>query len=236
MRALENVDFSDTMLTNVIFDLDGVVVDSHAAHMRTWKTFLLSLGKSVSDADLNFVRQGRKKQEILRFFLGELPDDQVQAHCHAKDLLFRKEAYRITMLPGVQALLEDLKRAGIPVALASCGGSARVHHLLSRLRIREYFTVVVTGDDVRFGKPDPEIFHKVTREMHVHPAESIVFEDSVSGIQAAKAAGMKCIGIAERQMTPALVEAGADYVLPNFSGLSWIGVQKLFALIGKVLQ
>jgi len=224
------------MFTNVIFDMDGVVVDSHAAHMRTWKTFLLSLGKSVSDADLNFVRQGRKKQEILRFFLGDLPDEQVQAHCHVKDVLFRKEADRITMLPGVQELLEDLKRAGIPVALASCGGSARVHDLLWRLRIREYFTVVVTGDEVRFGKPDPEIFHKAARRMHVHPAESIVFEDSVSGIQAAKAAGMKCIGIADRQMTPSLVQAGADYVLPNFTGLSWIGLQKLFALSAKAHQ
>lgn len=140
------------------------------------------------------------------------------------------------MLPGVQELLEDLKRAGVPVALASCGGSARVHHLLSRLRIREYFTVVVTGDEVRFGKPDPEIFHKVARQMHVHPAESIVFEDSVSGVQGAKAAGMKCLGIADRQMTPSLVKAGADYVLPNFTGLSWIGVQKLFALSAKTQQ
>lgn len=224
------------MLTNVIFDLDGVVVDSHAAHIRTWKTLLLSLGKSVADVDLNFVRQGRKKQEILRFFLGELPEDQVQAHCHVKDLLFRKEAEGIKMLPGVQELLEDLKRAGVPIALASCGGSARIHHILSRLRIREYFTVVVTGDEVKFGKPDPEIFHKAVRQMNVHPAESIVFEDSVSGIQGAKAAGMKCVGIADRHMTPSLLQAGADYVLPNFTGLSWVGVQKLFALSTKVLQ
>jgi beta-phosphoglucomutase len=216
--------------------MDGVVVDSHAAHIRTWKAFLLSLGKSVTDADLNFVRQGRKRQEILRFFLGELPDDQIQAHCHVKDVLFRNEVQGIKTLPGVRELLEDLKRAGVPIALASCGGSARVHHLLSRLRLREYFTAVVTGDEVTFGKPDPEIFHKAVRQMHVHPAESIVFEDSVSGIQGAKAAGMKCVGIADRQLTSSLMQAGADYVLPSFTGLSWIGVQKLFALSTKLLQ
>lgn len=224
------------MLTNVIFDMDGVVVDSHAAHIRTWKAFLLSLGKSVTDADLNFVRQGRKRQEILRFFLGELPDDKIQAHCHVKDVLFRNEVQGIKMLPGVQDLLEDLRRAGVPIALASCGGSARVHNLLSRLRLREYFAVVVTGDEVTFGKPDPEIFYKAARQMHVHPAESIVFEDSVSGIQGAKAAGMKCVGIADRQLTASLMQAGADYVLPSFTGLSWIGVQKLFALSTKLLQ
>src|SRR5215472_13294533 len=121
------------MLTNVIFDMDGVIVDSHAAHIRTWKRFLLSLGKSVSDADLSFVRQGRKRQEILRFFLGDLSDDQVQAHCHVKDLLFRYEMQGIKMLAGVFELLEDLKRSGVPIALATCGSSARVHHLLSLL-------------------------------------------------------------------------------------------------------
>lgn len=224
------------MLTNVIFDMDGVVVDSHEAHIRTWKKLLLSLGKSVTDADLSFVRQGRKRREILRFFLGEIPDDQVKAHCHVKDLLFRNEMQGIKMIPGVLELLEDLKRAGVPVALATCGGGLRVHHLLLRLRIREYFAAVVTGDEVTFGKPDPEIFHKAAWQMHVHPAESLVFEDSISGIQGAKAAGMKCVGIADRHLAPALVQAGADYVLPNFSGLSWIGIQKLFALSSQVLQ
>jgi beta-phosphoglucomutase len=224
------------LFTNVIFDMDGVIVDSHAAHIRTWKMLLLSLGKPVTDADLNFVRQGRKRQEILRFFLGELPDDQVQAHCHVKDALFRNEMEGIKMLPGIPELLEELKRAGVPIALASCGGRVRVHQLLSRLRLRDYFTAVVTGDEVTLGKPAPEIFYKAARQMQVHPAESIVFEDSVSGVQGAKAAGMKCVGIADRQQTPSLMQAGADYVLPDFTGLSWIGVQKLFALSTKVLQ
>lgn len=224
------------MLTNVIFDMDGVIVDSHAAHIRTWKRFLLSLGKSVSDADLNFVRQGRKRQEILRFFLGELPDDQVLAHCHVKDVMFRAEVEGIKMLPGAQDLLEDLKRAGVPIALASCGGRARVHHLLSVLRLREYFTVIVTGDEVTFGKPDPEIFYKAAWQLRVHPAESIVFEDSVSGVQGAKLAGMKCVGIADRQGAPALLQAGAGHVLPNFLGLSWVSMQKLFAFSSTLLQ
>ena len=224
------------MLTNVIFDMDGVVVDSHAAHIRTWKTFLRSFGKSVTDEDLEFVRQGGKKQEILRFFLGELTDERVQAYCHVKDVLFRNEVQGLKTVPGVRELLEDLKRAGVPIALASCGGNARVHDLLSRLQLRDYFSVVVTGDEVTFGKPDPEIFCKAACQMHVHPVESIVFEDSVSGIQGARAAGMKCVGIGDRRATPSLMRAGAAYVLPNFTGLSWINVQKLFALSARSIQ
>lgn len=222
------------MLMSVIFDMDGVIVDSHAAHIRTWKKVLLSLGKSVTDADLDFVRQGGRRQDILRYFLGDLEAGQVQALCHKKDLLFRNEAENVKMVSGVRGLLEELTHAGVPTGLASCGSMARVHHLLSRLQLRKYFMAVVTGDEVRVGKPDPEIFHKAAGQMHVHPAESIVFEDSVSGVQAAKAAGMKCVGIADRQQTPPLLRAGADCVLPNFSGLSWIKLQKLFALSTKL--
>src|SRR5260370_24730084 len=126
------------MLMSVIFDMDGVIVDSHAAHIRTWKKALLSLGKSVTDADLESVRQGRKKQEILHCLMGDVEDEQVRILCHQKDMLFRREAESIKMIPGAYGLLDELNRAGIPTALASCGSTARVHHLLSRLRIIDY--------------------------------------------------------------------------------------------------
>jgi len=215
------------MLMGAIFDMDGVIVDSHAAHIRTWRRLFLSLGKSVSDADLAFVRQGRKRQEILRHFLGDLEDEQLQAHCHRKDLFFQSEVESIKLVPGSHALLEDLKCAGVPTALATCGSTARVYDLLSRLQLREYFATVVTGDEVAVGKPHPEIFHKAAERLRVHPAESVVFEDSVSGVQGAKAAGMKCVGIADRRHASALLQAGADHVLLNVSGISWIEVQKL---------
>ncbi len=217
------------MLMGVIFDMDGVIVDSHAAHIRTWRKLFLSLGKSVSDAQLDFVRQGIKRQEILRHFLGDLEEEQVQAHCREKDLLFRSEVEKIKLIPGSHAMLEDLRSAGVPTALASCGSTARVHDLLSHLRLRNYFTAVVTGDEVAVGKPHPEIFHKAAQQMDIHPAESVVFEDSVSGVQGAKAAGMKCVGIADRRHASELMLAGADHILPDLSGISWIKVQKLFA-------
>jgi beta-phosphoglucomutase len=221
------------MLMAVIFDMDGVIVDSHAAHIRTWKKLFWSLGKCLSDADLDFVRQGIKRQEILRHFLGELKDKQIQAYCREKDLLFQSEIENIRLIPGAQALLEDLKCAGVPTALASCGSTARVYDLLSHLRLRDYFASVVTGDEVAIGKPHPEIFHKAAAQLRVHPAESLVFEDSISGVQAAKAAGMKCIGIGDRRHGSALLQAGADQVLPDLAGTSWIKIQKLLARSGK---
>jgi beta-phosphoglucomutase len=221
------------MLMAAIFDMDGVIVDSHAAHSRTWKRLLTSLDKPVSDADLEFVREGRRKQEILRHFLGDLTDQQLLAFGRMKDLLFKDEVKNVKPVPGSQLFLEDLKRTGLPVALASCGGAKRVHGLLSHLRLSSYFMAVVTGDEVAVGKPHPEIFHKAAQRLHAHPAESVVFEDSVCGVQAAKAAGMKCVGIADRGRATALLEAGAECVLPDFSGVSWINVQKLLARSGK---
>lgn len=221
------------MLMAAIFDMDGVIVDSHAAHIRTWKRLFQSLGKSLSDAELDFVRQGIRRQEILRHFLGELDDEQIQAHGREKDQLFRSEIEHIKLIPGAHALLEDLMSAGVPTALASCGSTARVHELLSHLRLEQYFTTVVTGDDVAIGKPHPEIFHRAAEQMRVHPAESVVFEDSTSGVRGAKAAGMKCVGIADRRHASALLNAGADRVLSDLSGISWIAVQKLLARSSK---
>lgn len=224
------------MLMAAIFDMDGVIVDSHAAHVRSWKRLFLSLGKSFCDTELDFVREGRRRQEILRHFLGDLQDKQLQALGREKDRLFQDEIENLTTVAGSRTLLEDLKCTGVPTALASCGGMKRVHDLLSHLRLSSYFMAVVTGDEVAIGKPDPEIFHEAARRLRVHPAESVVFEDSVSGVQGAKAAGMKCVGIADRPHSTVLLQAGVDCVLPDFSGISWIDVQKLFARSGKERQ
>jgi beta-phosphoglucomutase len=221
------------MLMAAIFDMDGVIADSHGAHLRTWKRLLLSLDKPVSDADLEFVREGRKKHEILRHFLGDLKNEQLQALGRMKDLLFQNEIESVKPIVGSQRVLEDLKCAGVPTALASCGGTKRVHDLLSHLRLSSYFRAVVTGDEVAIGKPHPEIFHRAAQRLRAHPAESVVFEDSICGVQAAKAAGMKCVGIADRGHAAPLLQAGADSVLPDFSGVSWINVQKLLARSGQ---
>jgi beta-phosphoglucomutase len=212
------------MLMAAIFDMDGVIVDSHAAHLRTWKRLLLSLDKPVSDADLEFVREGRKKDEILRHFLGDLKDEQLQAFGRMKDLLFQNEVENVKPVPGSQLLLEDLKCAGVPTALASCGSTKRVHDHLSHFRLSSYFMGVVTGDEVAVGKPHPEIFHRAAQRLRAHPAECVVFEDSV------------CVGVADRGHAAALLQAGADCVLPDFCGISWINVQKLFARSGKQLH
>src|SRR5271156_4368940 len=133
-----------------------------------------------------------------------------------KELLFREEASTIKTIPGIHDFLDQLTRASVSLGVASCGGNGRVHYLLGRLALRDYFEVVITGDQVREGKPDPAIFHKAAADLKAMPQELLVVEDSTSGIQAAKAAGMRCLGIAPLHRAKVLFEAGAYRVLPDF--------------------
>lgn len=217
------------MLKSVIFDLDGVVADSHPLHMRAWRRFLLTLGITVNDEQLEFVRDGRKRQDILRYFVGELTDDQVHSYGRKKDLFFHEECKSLVPIEGVERLLQDLNRAAVLTAVASSGSRSRVHHILNLLELKSHFAAVVTGDEVKDGKPDPAIFHRVAEQMQVRPEESLVFEDSVSGVRAAKAAGMECVGIAEEHRARLLLGAGATYVCRNFVDTSLSQIRELFS-------
>ncbi len=217
------------MLKGIIFDMDGVVVDSHPSHVKVWREFLRSMGKSVTDAELEFVRDGRKKEEILRYFFGDLTDDEVRVYGQEKERLFAGEVQSLKTIPGVHELLDELHRAAIPVALASNGSAGRIYRILDVLRLRAYFAAVVTANDVALGKPHPAIFHKAAEKLQVRPFESVVFEDSVSGVRAAKAAGMKCLGIADPHRAKALRRAGADRVFANFTNTSLSRIQKVLA-------
>src|SRR5579864_538404 len=148
------------MLKGVIFDMDGVLIDSHPIHKRAWEKFFASLGLIVSDEELNFVLDGRKKEDILRHFLGDLPDARIKEYGRQKEMLFREEASSIDPVEGALEFLQELTAEGIQVALASCGSKSRIHFILRELGIRDRFAAIVTADDVQFGKPNPDIFKK----------------------------------------------------------------------------
>lgn len=216
------------MLKSAIFDLDGVIVDSHPAHIESWRRLLLKLGKTPTGKQFEIVREGRRKAEILRYFLGELSDKEVQEYGNQKDVFFWEECQNLHTIKGLERLLEDLDNHGIPAAVASSGSRARVHGILDCLGLNRCFVTVVSGDDVQSGKPHPEIFNKAAAQMDVRPKDCLVFEDSVCGVQAANTAGMKCLGISKGERANALLAAGASDVKLNFLGLSLDDLQKLF--------
>jgi beta-phosphoglucomutase len=205
------------MLSGVIFDMDGVLIDSHPIHKRAWEKFFASLGLAVCGNELDFVLDGRKKEDILRHFLGELKPAEIQEFGRQKEMLFREEASNIEPVEGALDLLEELSSAAIPIALASCGSRSRINFILRELAIQNRFAAVVTGDDVQFGKPSPDIFAKATSLLGISCSDLLVCEDAVSGVRAARAAGIRCLGIADHARSEELLEAGAIHVVPNFT-------------------
>ena len=217
------------MLGGVIFDFDGVIADSHPAHMQAWKAFLHSKGKPVSDAELSFVREGAKREEILRHFLGELTPDQVASYGAEKDKLFQARASELKLVRGFAEFLLQLDAFGLPRAVATSGGRERVEGTLKTFSLRNRFRAVVTGNDVARGKPDPSLFLAAAQALQVDPRCILVCEDAVAGVLAAKSAGMKCMAIAANGRESILDQAGADLVVTDFSHTSLDEVTRLFA-------
>ncbi len=217
------------MLGGVIFDFDGVIVDSHPTHIQSWRTFLHSKGKSVSHEELSFVRDGAKRAEILRHFLGELTPEQVASYGAEKDKLFQARASELKLVRGFAEFLLQVDALGLPSAVATSGSRVRVEQTLKAFDIRDHFRAVVTAEDVGRGKPDPALFLLAAQALQVEPSRILVCEDAVAGVLAAKSAGMKCVGIAASGRRATLKQAGADLVVNDFSHTDLDDVARLFA-------
>ncbi len=204
----------------VVFDFDGVIVNSHPVHKRAWKRLLESVGITPSDAELQFVMDGRKRDDILQHFLGALAPDLLIEYGQRKEHYFREEAAGVAPVPGLLGLLEDLEDAQLAVGIASSGSRSRIDFLLELLELKKHFHVVVTGDEVKQGKPHPAVFLEAAQRLQICPSHLMVFEDAFSGVKAAKAAGMTCIGIAAADRASTLLGAGASHVVPDFLRLS----------------
>ncbi len=219
------------MLGAVIFDFDGVIVDSHPAHMQAWKSFLLTKGKAFSDAELSFVREGAKREDILKRFLGELTPEEAASYGAEKDRLFQVRAGELKLVPGFAEFLLQLDAVALPSAVATSGSRGRVEQALEFFNLRDRFRAVVTGDDVERGKPDPSLFLLAAQILQVDASQILVCEDAVAGVLAAKSAGMKCVGLAANGRESMLQQAGADMVVNDFSHTGLVDVTRLFAYL-----
>jgi beta-phosphoglucomutase len=208
------------MIEGIVFDMDGVLIDSHPVHRVAWSKFLATVGKSVSDEGLSFIMAGRRREEILRHFLGNLPESKIVEYGHQKDSFFEENFHDVKLIPGVRKFLESLETAGLKSAIATSASSARTWGTLRRLELGKKFSTIVTGDDVDVGKPDPAVYALVSRRMNLSPERLLVFEDAPCGVQAAKSAGMRCIGVSANGRTEMLLQCGADFVVPDFLNLS----------------
>ena len=196
-------------IRGVVFDMDGVIIDSHPAHRRAWKQFLQSVGMEASDGELEFILDGHKREEILRHFLGDLSAEQVRDYGNRKDEMLRRLGNGVHPIDGVVDFLLALRKAGLKTALATSAGRTRTLGTLSELGIAQCFDTIVTGDEVPVGKPDPCIYRVAAERLRENPEELVAFEDAASGVKAATGAGLHCIGVAPPSHADRLRAAGA---------------------------
>jgi beta-phosphoglucomutase len=207
-------------LQSVIFDMDGVIIDSHPAHRKAWKDFLLTMRRDVSAQELDFVLDGRKRHEILRHFLGDISDLELEEYGKKKDQFFQRTSLAIKPQPGVLDFIDGLRQHGITLAVATSAGHSRTSSTLRHLGLDQSFCTVVTGDDVREGKPNPSIYRLACERLNALPEVCLAIEDAESGIRAAKGAGIKCVGFAASGYEKVLQVAGADLVISKFENIS----------------
>jgi beta-phosphoglucomutase len=180
----------------LIFDMDGVIIHSNPVHREAWVQYNRRFGIETDDAMLQRML-GRRNDEIIRdFFGGNVAVEEVAAHGAAKEALYREiigSRVSEALVPGVREFLA--RHRDMPIGLATNAEPANVEFLFERAGLRPFFRVVVDGHQVANPKPHPEVYLKAAELLGVAAANCIVFEDSHSGIQAARAAGMRVLGV-----------------------------------------
>lgn len=204
----------------VIFDMDGVLIDSYQAHFQSWQVLAREEGLTISQQQ--FAEQfGRTSRECIGIWWGDrYQQADFPALSERKEAAFRQIlAHEIPAMPGVHRLLDALTRTGFALAVGSSGPAENIHLVLDRLDRRATFGAVVTGDDVKRGKPDPQVFLIAAARLGIPPSRCVVIEDAPAGIEAAHAGQMKAVGLASTGRRPEDLSS-ADLVVRSLTELN----------------
>ena len=180
----------------LIFDMDGVIVDSNGMHRASWEAFNLRYGLETTE-EMHQRMYGKRNDQIVRDFFGDaISVAEVDLRGRAKEQLYREMMAGHTeelLVPGLRDFLE--RHRDLPMAVASNAEPENVAFILDELRLRPFFRVLVDGHQVHNPKPHPDVYLRAAELLQVAPADCIVFEDSHSGAAAAVAAGMRVVGL-----------------------------------------
>lgn len=202
-----------------LFDLDGVLVDTAVYHYKAWKALANRLGFDFTEAQnehLKGVNRMRSLEMILDWGKVSKTEAEMLELAAGKNAEYVEMISKMTaeeVLPGTLQLLEQLKAAGIKIALGSASKNSGM--ILERTNLVHYFDAIIDGNHVNASKPDPEVFLKGAEALGLEPANCIVFEDAQAGVQAAINGGMKVIGVGQQNNLQ-----GANMVIKDLSEIS----------------
>lgn len=176
--------------------MDGVIIDSNPVHRKAWVEYNRRYDVETTEA-MHQIMYGKRNDAIIRDFLGHhLTDAEVHAHSDSKEALYRelmRPGVEEALVPGLREFLE--RHRGVPMGVASNANGENVRFVLEEARLSPFFSVAVNGGEVSCGKPFPDIFLRVAELLGVSAGDCVVFEDSVTGVEAGLAAGMPVVGL-----------------------------------------
>jgi beta-phosphoglucomutase len=201
----------------VIWDVDGTLVDTAELHFQAWQELMEQIGKVFTRADFDATFGLRNADILHKLFGTQLTEEKVAELGDRKELIYRAVArqHGVTLLPGARALLEELHDAGFKQAIGSSAPRENVDLILDLTNTTSFFQAIVAVEEIQRGKPDPQVFQIAADKLAVAYAHCLVFEDAVAGVQAAKAAGMRCVAVRSggHHSEAALSQAGADLIV-----------------------
>ena len=211
----------------VIFDLDGVIVDTAIFHYQAWKRLANEYGFDFTP-EQNERLKGISRLESLDILLGiggiEISSaEEKDRVASKKNKWYRENILKMTpndILPGVENFLLDLKNTNYKIAIGSSSKNACT--ILERIGFDGFFDAVIDGLKITNSKPDPEVFLKAANELNIDPENCLVFEDAAAGIEAAKKAGMLAIGVGKYENL-----TGAYKVIPDFNNINVLMIENL---------
>jgi beta-phosphoglucomutase family hydrolase len=222
---MSQTDLDETMFLckAVIFDMDGTLINSTKADFLAWQKLFSFYGKSLTYEEY-IPLLGIKSAQVVKEFLPVKNDEEIQMALTQKLVFFHEYVAEngIYPVPYADVFLKQIKQLDIPVALATSSRKAKMEMVMTKVNLVTLFDAIVTGGDVKNGKPAPDIFIKAAEKLGVRPQDCIVFEDASNGVKAAKNAFMKCVAISSTQSPESLREA--DLVIDSFKDLSFTDV------------
>jgi beta-phosphoglucomutase len=215
----------------ILWDMDGVLVDTGDFHYQAWSETLSVYGIPFNH-ELFRTTFGMNNAGILTTLLGQRPTPELLAEISDRKEQWFRQAMRgrVQPLPGVLDWLERLRDAGFQQAIASSAPPANIDAVVDEVGLRAHFDVIVSGFDLP-GKPAPALFLKIARLINVPPRQCIVVEDAVAGVEAAQRAGMKCVAVTTTNPADSL--KAADIVVERLDALPLDVFQHLLVRIGS---
>jgi len=214
----------------ILWDLDGVLIDTGEFHYQAWAAILAANSITFSH-DLFRQTFGMNNVGVLTTLLGQPPTpDYAQRIDEEKEAAFRAAIRgKAVALPGVVRWLGQLQTLGARQAIASSAPQANIDVLIAELQLRPYFDAIVSANQMP-GKPDPAVFLEAARQLGLPPDRCVVIEDSGAGVTAAKRGAMKCVAVTNTNPAHVLKEAGADLIVDGLDKLPPNTFQELLNL------